>query len=329
MNKFIFLFLSIVSGMLELGGIVFGVSLKLPIEYILVIALAYQVGNLFPNPISLNKFGLIIISFISIMMLTFINIIEFKYSLFLMSYIMLNIVVQSMRALKKSDINTSVKRIFRMSGFLIVPFFSIKIILCISIILFFLSLRLEHDKSMKFKLINPKIKFINIVMIVHQMHYFCYVYFIIILMSSYLDKYKLILGVLFTLGWVSYTSVPHILKKSTYYKYLCIGHIWLAGILITIVLNIDNIYAITILWILTGFGGGTVFCINKINKCKDNTSELSMSFSENIGHVLGVAIGLLIFIVTKSMIYPVILSSIFAIMTVILISYYYFCIDIK
>lgn len=328
MSKFIFLFLSIISGMLELGGIVFGVSLKLPIEYILVIALAYQLGNLFPNPLSLNKIGLITISFCSIVLLALIDVVEFKYLLFLLAYTMLNIVVQSMRSLKKADVNTTIKRIFRMSGFLIVPFFSIKIILCISIILFFLSLQLESHKSVKCKLIYPKIKLINLVMIIHQMHYFCYVYFIIILMSSYLVKDKFILGGLFTLGWITYTSVSHILKKSTYYKYLCIGHIWLAGTLIILALNINNIYLIIVLWILTGFGGGTVFCINKINKYRGDSSESNMNFSENIGHVLGVAIGLLVFTITQSIIYPIILSSIFAIMTVGLISCYYFCIDI-
>jgi len=48
---------------------------------------------------------------------------------------------------------------------------------------------------------------------------------------------------------------------------------------------------ITLLWIITGSGGGTVFCLERINERRHELSKADIGFAENPGHVLGVLAG--------------------------------------
>jgi hypothetical protein len=50
MDRLIFLLLSTISGVMELGCILFGLSMRLSIIEVVGIGLAYQIGNLVPNP---------------------------------------------------------------------------------------------------------------------------------------------------------------------------------------------------------------------------------------------------------------------------------------
>ena len=53
----------------------------------------------------------------------------------------------------------------------------------------------------------------------------------------------------------------------------------------------DATLAVLILWLLTGLGGGSVFCIKHLAK---HYSDLDMELSENIGHVLGPIVAVLL-----------------------------------
>lgn len=78
----------------------------------------------------------------------------------------------------------------------------------------------EKEKTNnRFAVVLCKIKPINVVMIVHQMHYFTY--------------------------------------------FIC-DHIFLSMVPLILAINYNSRIS-AILWILTGFGEGTVFCIKKIN----------------------------------------------------------------
>jgi hypothetical protein len=73
-----------------------------------------------------------------------------------------------------------------------------------------------------------------------------------------------------------------------------------------------------ILWILTGFGGGTVFCIEGIFKKYDIRDKLSIDISENYGHILGLVAGIVIFNVFKVYEAPIIFSALRALSVALL-----------
>jgi uncharacterized protein YacL len=78
------------------------------------------------------------------------------------------------------------------------------------------------------------------------------------------------------------------------------------------------------LWVLTGFGGGTVFCINKINEITEESSKSDIIFSENLGHIAGVVIGMFTYAITDRIDLPMYQSFIFAGATALLMTLYYY-----
>ncbi|MFA6726531.1 MAG: hypothetical protein WCS13_07495 [Candidatus Cloacimonadaceae bacterium] len=72
-----------------------------------------------------------------------------------------------------------------------------------------------------------------------------------------------------------------------------------------------------LLWVLTGFGGGTVFYIGKINKRDAICSKETLTFSENIEHILGTVLGMAVYILTDRITSPIIFSGICAIMALL------------
>lgn len=310
-----FLILSFISGFVELGCILNGIHNNFSILQIVGIGLAYQVGNLSPNPIKLGPKLTIFASISSIIFFTlYLNF--GHYSSLFLTIVTLSMVIQSLRALSKASVNTTLKRSFRILGFA----FSFMIILDITTIviqslLLILSISSRSHMS-KTTLLKPKIKFINFIMIIHQFHYFTYAYFVLYLFSR-LGLSISLMTIFFILGWLTYTYISCILKKDYYVSYFLVGHTFLFFVLFLLALNYNNTLMIY-LWILTGFGGGTVFCIKKINEIHQDSSSQDMEFSENIGHVVGVLLGMSLYYITSNISVVIFFSSICAIMAMAL-----------
>lgn len=81
---------------------------------------------------------------------------------------------------------------------------------------------------------------------------------------------------------------------------------------------VNSVYLKLVLWILTGLGGGTVFCIEKIFKKINIYNKYSIDTSENYGHVAGLISGILIFNFFKSYEATIIFSSLCALLTAFL-----------
>lgn len=311
MEKAIFLFLSLISGCIEMGGVIYGISIKLSVIQIVGLALAYQIGNLVPNPLKINKNVTILTSILSFCCFFYCKFINVEYFVLALGYVFIAMTIQSIRSLQKNKVSTSIKRSFRILGFLIAPFIGVtqNVIISAILILIVLYTRFPY-KDMEFKKVN--FKFLNGIMVVHQMHYFSYVYFAFIAISLLIGEMNLkILGVIIMLGWVTYTSVAHFLVKERYYKYFICGHLTLTVILFLLALNTGNMWSI-LLWVMTGFGGGTVFCIGKIRDETNECSKDDIVFSENIGHIMGVISGIIIYYLTNDLAAPVYLSSAYA-----------------
>jgi hypothetical protein len=119
------------------------------------------------------------------------------------------------------------------------------------------------------------------------------------------------------LSWITYTSAQYIFKEKKYYTYLIAGHIFLVFAICGIALTTYEPLKI-VLWILTGFGGGTVFCIKEILKGKPEYNNLALESSENIGHVLGVFCSILLYVLFNTLNAPIYFAAICAASTALL-----------
>jgi hypothetical protein len=277
--------------------------------------LVYQIGNIVPVPFDLSKKARKIVNCLSISLLVLYYIFD-TIILYYVGLFLLSAVLQSLRSFGKNDVSTTKKRLFRIIGFVFSAII-IKYIFAI-IALFLLFISTEDSKSW-IKLYKPKLKLINVIMIIHQMHYFSYVYFLFTILLQCLGNFNVALGIISTLGWLSYISVPHILRKEKFTTYCIIGHVYLSIVLVLLSINLHSYTLMIVLWVLTGFGGGTVFCISKIQKLSFPQKSKDLEFSENIGHIIGVSIGILLYIFFDSVKTIVCFSSICAFFTAVLI----------
>lgn len=315
-NIIIFLLFSMLSGFVELGNIFWTIYNDNSVLACIGLGLAYQLGNLVPVPIKLNKNVNLALIVISIFLVSIYNFINANYWILFLLIILTAMSIQNVRSIMKDSVSTTVKRAFRILGFVLAPIcYNEKVLFGIIIFIFIVTVMQQNNQE--FKIDKCKIKFINLVMIFHQMHYFSYVYFIIYIMIFHnIHWSKLIYGCIFALSWLTYIVMPHVFCKESYAKYFIVGHLFLTLTLICMILFRDN-NLIILFWIITGFGGGTVFCIGKINGIKKFCSKNDLILSENIGHILGVLGGITIYSITDSIYAPIILSAICAFLAMI------------
>ena len=318
-QKKIFLFFSFISGIIELGTIFLGSDMGYSTNAIIGLALAYQIGNLVPNPLLLSYYCTIVLAIIqsgTLLLFYF----QKSYWLLFFSIVLLGMIIQSGRSYSKSKVSTTKKRLFRIIGFLIAPVFN-------QYVLFFLAgltviiTAMNSVKNTKCRIRIPKIKLISVIMIVHQIHYFCYSYFMILILKSLIkNSFSIILSFLFVLGWCTYISVPHLVHRKNYEIIFIIGHIFLASMLWGIFSSYPS-KIVVLFWILTGFGGGTVYCIEKVNNSMKQIEKEDITFAENIGHVTGTLIGIIAYSVSNSVLTPVIVSCMAAIGAILLMTF--------
>lgn len=99
----------------------------------------------------------------------------------------------------------------------------------------------------------------------------------------------------FVANWVPYTITEPLvrtLKLERYYRGIAIGaHVFNALVLTGVYLCLlrGSMTGALCLWILTGFGGGNVFCIREALKPAAEYATDVWMFSEQLGHILGLA----------------------------------------
>ena len=318
LEKIIFLFFSLITGIIEIGVVIYLVSNNCSFTNILLTVLAYQIGCFFPNNIRLKKIYLIILGLSALVFSYFSMHTNFPecYLYILASILFISPCLQSVRSIQKSKVSKGLKRMFRILGFIASIFFTPTFLFAICFIIILILLKLENFKlsSFSFRKLDNR----YLIMILHQMHYFSYAYTVLFFSLQFNDQYsKYFTAVVFALGWITYTLVPYILTKERYIFYLVSGHIYLTFVLLSMAL-VNSVYLKLTLWILTGLGGGTVFCIEKIFKKINIYNKYSIDTSENYGHVVGLISGILIFNFFKSYEAAIIFSSLCALLTAFL-----------
>ena len=300
-----FLLLSLISGLIETGTVIFALRHFGP-ETALLAAILYQIGNLVPFPLRLSKLTVFILAFASgtLMVIGVFFPIAVIFAIPCMSASL-----QSIRGEFKKHSPKMQKRIFRTIGFLLGFIFTPVIGIISATIIVIYSL-ISNAYSSKTIVTLPKFNKLHLVMIFHQMHYFVYCYIVMIVAYQYGGA--LFAAGLFFAGWITYVIAPILYRNSDNYKKIFLfGHLLLVVLLVSMFF-IQSLPAMAFLWIMTGFGGTTEFCIGRLAKKYDLFNEVNHNCAENYGHILGVLVCLFAFVLTNSLYLPLLLSAMFA-----------------
>lgn len=308
-----YLIFSLLAGYVEIGCLISACQYDFPLWSYPLAAVAYQAGNLIPHPMRYHHTIYFALSMVALpigLCQTYIPGLLFLYT-FIMSAS-----IQGFRDIAKPRVrpSTSVKRCYRITGFaLAYSYGSSWSILATALIC---GVAYIHIKN-SIKPINviqiriPSVNHLSTVMLIHQMHYFCYSNLMIYLFS-------IIYGVViwkvigaFILGWITYIAAPSIWKIPSRVVFL-IGHI-IAAISIYMIYYNRNANTGLLWWILTGIGGGTVFVLREISR--NNRMDEIVDSWENIGHLFGSCLSLYLVIIFQSTRWPFLVAAAFALFT--------------
>lgn len=292
-----FYLLSFLTGILECGWIAFGAFYSMPLWQILCYPLAYHIGNLFPLPFSLSHRYLTAMCIAPLAAGGFILLCKpsgnIAFVLTCLSLFFLSAAIQSIRNGLKSNGNRLLKRIFRVGGFAFAPAAIAApdlILMAASVIALFALCK--YNGTCHVTPPSGQHGF-SAVMIFHQLHYFFYAHITLAAVSLMLSQENHAIGavtaaLLFCGTWITYMSVEPLVSKITSNKrrVFFAGHIGIV-LLLTAMSGITDSALFTVLWVITGFGGGTVYTISALVKDSGHFSKDAMTISENIGHTLG------------------------------------------
>lgn len=294
---FCFLLLSLMSGCVELGSVYLGIKYCDSIPLMILLPLSYQIGNLMMEYVPKNCRTVTGIG-ITAVALSPLNLTSWNYPTLLVQIMMSSFCIQVARDLNKKKCPTWLKRTFRIGGFAIAPSMLIAngqiiLILClIASVVVISAYRASSSETIQKAKFPHKLSF---VMILHQMHYFVYTYimpiYIYQLSGSFFTS-----ATAFAITWIVYLLPQSVFEKMGFkmYKtcfYLCHAFLALCLLAMSWAVEANHIRIVLLSWLLTGLGGGSVFCIRHLSpKCKN----MSMDFSENLGHVLGPMVAIII-----------------------------------
>lgn len=311
-----FLFLSAMTALLECGPIFLGISLGYGPGQILSFCLAYQFGNLFPVPFHLCKKMLISAAYFFPVLLCLAGF-SSKYSLFqwlfyLMAIMLLSCVTQSIRSVAKSQTGTVPKRIARVVGFFLSPTMAyaptlLMLVCWLTVIFSFKDIQRDVADTNCFTIPCKTMRknYCYHIMLWHQLHYFIYAYAMILFIYQTTNRSFLTM-ILFACTWLTYLLTEPLINylnlshpqfvdkfctKSRNIVTILIGHTFL--LLILLLLPYAKSAFLIVLWILTGFGGGTVFAITALCKQSVSYRKEHLEITENIGHFAGTALAVI------------------------------------
>lgn len=293
----IYLVLSSLSGFIELGSIILISLVTTNIVEIFLAGLFYQAGNLGARIISSSDKACLIYALLGSSIFLLSELINVPFVLVYPGIFLLSLAIQNMRrttkALSLNEANTFTKRAFRIIGFLFAGFitkFLLILAACLIVIISVYMNFIAQEKSFQFNK-KPHFNKLAFIMLIHQIHYFSYCYSIPVLLMLYLNVPTYLIGLFFIVGWISYIYSEKLFKSYELRKVFILGHASVTISLIGMYIFVDQIGFFLVFWFLSGLGGGTVFCIKKLNQ--EMIAPISLPFWEDLGHVLGVLVTLI------------------------------------
>ena len=308
MNE-LYLFLSFLSGALELGC-AFAAVTAAPMSWrVFLLPLAYQAGNLLNRPMIFRtpervRAAATVSVLAAAALLKWDNVM-----MRVLTAALASLTLQLARGGLKGSCSTTVKRFWRTLGFFISPiaalFPVLSIGLCTLLPAAVLLLRPVAGKAHK----NGRSGLTFAAMICHQMHYFVYTYAVPVFACHTACAWMApgralwLASALYTLSWWVYLS-PEALAEGAATDRACVRRAFFAGhSFLALVLAVMSAASSTAAdaagfvplgtfgaaWMLTGLGGGTVFCIKDLSVV---SGRFSLPLAEDIGHALGTAAAL-------------------------------------
>lgn len=282
-----FLLLSLLSGTLELGTLYLAYISGASAWQLFVLPMCYQLGNLLSvlGTVTCRRARALGTGAVgaAVTILLFPGKVPFIAAVSLSS-----LCIQAARSNRKADCPTWLKRTFRIGGFLLAPIMARLpgAVLTLCLLLPAAALWTCPPEQQARAARSPMVP----VMVLHQMHYFVYTYIMPAWVCAKTGSLALSAAA-FALTWIVYL-IPQvtaermggILPRRTFF----ICHTFLAVAMGVMCLGAaaDSIAPLCTAWILTGLGGGSVFCIKDLTaSCR----ETDLTLSENVGHVLGTA----------------------------------------
>jgi len=268
----------------------------------LLAALLYQLGNIAPFPFIMSKRLTLVLALLACFFAV-VGVIVPAFSLVMVPFF--SLVVQPIRASFKTDAGKMLKRTCRIAGFLLGFLFNPVVGLICAIVSLIAATHITSIGGTSFKL--PRLNRLQWIMVVLQMHYFVYCYAVMIIAYQYGGA--LLAAGLFFAGWVTYVYAPLLYRKQRNHRRLFYYGHWVLLATMLGMFFIPSLAAKAILWILTGFGGATEYCIGALQKERGEYDEYAHCCAENIGHILGVLVYAVAFLLTGNLYITALLSA--------------------
>ncbi len=317
-----FLAFSVVSGFLEIGIILDAALGPDPFLTAAMMALAYQIGTLVPLPFALTlpATRALILSGAALALAA---IVAPALPIDLALVAVLSAVVNLSRmALGKANVPTTLKRSFRVAGFLAAPLMMLPAALptaAICVLALGIGVLWTHQPVRRAGALRP-MPMITAALVAHQVHYFSYYAVVVSVLAI---AYGPVYGTIgFVMGWISYISAPHLAGQRLPPETLVVGgHVALALVLALLAVATPGAWAWLILWILTGFFGGTVVYLTGLARQRFGFDEAALAGTENSGHALGALVACLWLAAGGAAGTLFLMAALFALLTAALVGY--------
>jgi hypothetical protein len=316
-----YLLLSAISGFVELGALTYAVLQGWSLSEVLALGCAYQLGALANSVVRLSR-----VWFLAVLAVAAGTcLLDPGPPAFAAAMILLSIGLQGIReeALTSGRVGTLAKRISRIVGFAAAGLCSPTATASAALLAVAIGITLPRASSTKMphtSLVPAAPRSIDVIMLVHQAHYFAYAYALPILFLRTYRLSPIAASLAFSLGWTSYSATPTILARCPARLTLILGHLLAAATLGVIALRVQHIEPLLVAWFVIGFGGGTVFLIRRLEatwKPPRPTSQLDVW--ENVGHVAGVLVAIVVTLRAASVVAMIVAGAVLALSTAILV----------
>ncbi len=287
-NRSIMLQLALASSasLLELGPVLSILQRGGSLTTVLLIALAYQCGNALSSWVPDSRFGRLALLLTGIALF-----LAGPEEALAPATLLLSLALQMCRRQVVADdegcrVPTAMKRSARVAGFLMAPLVPLMAAMCLPALLSMY--RKTSDRPSRVEEPNIRRHALLRLMVIHQIHYFLYAYAVLSLVFKSSEGSAVLCAIVFALGWITYLSAERLWGTWPSKTVFICGHVFVAGCLLAMYFARSNTTAWSLLWVLTGFGGGSVYCLTRLLRVA-NVPESNVARAEDAGHVAGVA----------------------------------------
>lgn len=289
-----FYLLSLLSGFFEIAPFVLALRTE-GVLAALTLSFCYQLGNLTPCPLTLSRHATKAAALFGGVALAIYAGIGYFPPL-CVATILLSSAIQTARSASKANASKPIKRTLRVTGFGL-GFFGMPFSLLAAGVLAATLVVTNECGGKKSTLTLPRLNYVNIAMILHQVHYFVYCYAAIALAIEYTSASGAL--TLFVASWVAYILGAKLYRGRGLSMSFFAGHTLLFCLFLGIFFA-PSMSVKAVLWILTGLGGTTEFCLARLAG-KHGGGADGGTFAENIGHVLGTVLCIAIYVATQNL----------------------------